>query len=94
MREQFFDDLAKGLDDGTISRRRALKLAGGALLAAVVPSVFPAEAQALSARKRCHRKGASFCLARTPIHLAIAQTSAPGEHCIATTIQAVFAIRT
>ena len=41
MREQFFDDLAKGLDDGTISRRRALKLAGGALLAAVVPSVFP-----------------------------------------------------
>ena len=55
MQEQFFDDLARGLDDGTISRRRALKLAGGALLAAVVPSVFSREAEALSARKRCHR---------------------------------------
>ena len=56
MGEQFFDDLARGLDDGTISRRRALRLAGGALLAAVVPSVFSREAEALSARKRCHRK--------------------------------------
>jgi len=41
MQEQFFDDLAKGLDDGTLSRRRALKLAGGALLGAVAPSLFP-----------------------------------------------------
>ena len=61
MGEQFFDDLARGLDDGTISRRRALKLAGGALVGAVVPfSVFPREAEArrrCNARCRCRRKG-------------------------------------
>ena len=66
MREQLFDDLAKGLDDGTISRRRALKLAGGALLAAVVPSVFPPEAQALSRRRRCRRKGGLFLPSADP----------------------------
>src|SRR5215211_6181587 len=52
---------ARGLDDGTISRGRALKLAGGALLGAVVPfSVFPREAEArrrCNARCRCRRKG-------------------------------------
>jgi hypothetical protein len=39
--EKFVDDLARGLDDGTILRRRALKLVGGALLAVVAPSLFP-----------------------------------------------------
>ena len=42
------DEVAKGLAGGTISRRRALKMAGAALLgAAVVPfsSASPAEAQ-------------------------------------------------
>jgi hypothetical protein len=61
MEEQFFDDLAKGLDDGTISRRRALKLAGGALLAAVVPTFFPREAEAINrAKRRCRRKGGVY----------------------------------
>jgi hypothetical protein len=45
MGEQFFDDLARGLDDGTISRKRAFRLAGGALLAALVPTLFPREAE-------------------------------------------------
>ena len=66
MGEQFFDDLAKGLDDGTISRARALRLVGGALLAAVAPSVFPREAQALSARKRCRRKRGRFLPSADP----------------------------
>jgi hypothetical protein len=61
MGEQFFDDLARGLDEGTISRGRALKLAGGALLGAVVPSLFPREAEAISrARRRCRRKGGVY----------------------------------
>lgn len=38
MNEQFFDDLAKGLEAGTIARGRALKLA----LAALLGSVFGA----------------------------------------------------
>ena len=56
---QFFDDLAKGLSDGHVSRRRALKLVGAALLATTVPSLFPKPAYA-SARKRCRRKGGSY----------------------------------
>jgi hypothetical protein len=46
MGEQFFDDLARGLDDGTISRRRALKLAGGALVGAMwCDDTFPVPAR-------------------------------------------------
>jgi hypothetical protein len=71
MEEQFFDDLANGLDEGTLSRRRALKLAGGAPLAAAVPSLFPREAEArrrLSPKRRCKRRG---------IWLAAADASSP-----------------
>ena len=60
MGERFFDDLAKGLENGTVSRGRALKLVGGALVGAVVTSLFPREADArrrCNARCRCRRKG-------------------------------------
>jgi hypothetical protein len=59
MDEHFFDDLAKGLDDGTITRRRALKLVGGAALGAALMPLLPKQAQALTRkfRRRCHRKG-------------------------------------
>ena len=59
MDEHFFDDLAKGLDDGTVSRGRALKLVGAALLSsALMPLVArPAEA---SLKRKCHRKGGLF----------------------------------
>ena len=61
MGEQFFDDLARGLDAGTLSRRRALKLAGGALIGAVVPSLFPRDAEALNrAKRRCRRRGGTY----------------------------------
>src|SRR3954454_1781819 len=36
--ESFFDDLARGLADGSISRRRALKLFAGSAIAALIPS--------------------------------------------------------
>ena len=38
-REGYFDELAKGLASGNVSRRRALKLLGGALLGGVLASV-------------------------------------------------------
>jgi hypothetical protein len=52
--EHFFDGLGKGLANGSISRGRALRLVGAALLGlAVLPST-PLEAQA---RRRRHRGG-------------------------------------
>ena len=59
MDEQFFDDLAKGLNDGSVSRAWALKLVGAALLAAMLPPLFPRPAVA-SARKKCKKKGGIF----------------------------------
>ena len=58
--EQFFDDLAKGLNDGSVSRRRALKLFGAAALSAALMPVMPKQAEALGRRyrRRCRRKGA------------------------------------
>jgi hypothetical protein len=51
--ESSFDELAKGLAEGSISRRRALKLFAGTAIAALIPS------QALAAGKKkfcvCHR---------------------------------------
>lgn len=43
-----FDELAKGLADGTISRRRALKLVGSAILGAGLLGSFTGTAGALS----------------------------------------------
>src|SRR5918911_3867260 len=62
MDEQFFDDLAKGLGDGTISRSRALKLVGAALLATMIPPLFPRPAVA-SAKKRCKKRKGTFLTA-------------------------------
>jgi hypothetical protein len=59
MGEQFFDDLAKGLENGTITRRRALKLVGAAALGAALMPVVPKQAEALSrsARRQCRGMG-------------------------------------
>ena len=58
MEEQFFDELSRELNDGSISRRRALKLVGAAALSAALMPVMPKQAEALSrgAHRRCHRK--------------------------------------
>jgi hypothetical protein len=67
MDEQFFDNLAKGLDDGTISRRRALKLVGAAAFGAALMPLFPRQADArVSAKKRCKRKGGLWLSATDP----------------------------
>jgi hypothetical protein len=54
---QLFDELTKEVADGTISRGRALKLAGTALLAALFGSVAIDEAEAATDR-RCEGKPA------------------------------------
>ena len=59
------DGLAAGMAGGTISRGRAIKLAGAALLGSAL-SLFvaagKAEAHHLSdERRRCRRRGGTFC---------------------------------
>jgi Stigma-specific protein, Stig1 len=58
-----FDELARGLASGTISRGRALKWVGAAFLAAAVPPLFPAQAVALTRRqrRRCRNLGGTVC---------------------------------
>lgn len=62
-----FDDLALGLDTGEISRRKAMKLGGAALVASALGLIGAgsAEAQEVSAegirRRRCNRRGGDFC---------------------------------
>src|SRR5437764_426691 len=59
MGERFFDGLARGLDDGTISRGRALKLVGGAALGAALLPLLPKQAEALTRkfRRACRSRG-------------------------------------
>jgi hypothetical protein len=53
----YFDDLAKGLAAGTISRRQALKWVGAGILGAVLATAgFNEPAEALT-RRRCRDKG-------------------------------------
>ena len=73
-----FDELATGLDGGAISRGRAIKLAGGALLASalgVVGATREADAQltaADTAKSRCKRKDGDFCR-RSGCHVCCGQ---------------------
>jgi hypothetical protein len=62
-----FDDLAMGLDTGAITRRKAMKLGGAALVASALGVFGAREAQADEittegrARRRCNQKGGDFC---------------------------------
>ena len=58
-----FDDLARGLATGTISRGQALKLVGSTVLDAALMPLFPDTAQALtrSQRRKCRRGGGTVC---------------------------------
>ena len=62
------DDLALGLESGAISRGKAIKLGGAALVASALglfASAEGAQAQdvevAVSGRRRCRRRGGDFC---------------------------------
>src|SRR5829696_4761420 len=59
------DGLAADMADGTVSRGRALKLAGAALLGSAL-SLFSAQREAdanhlARQRRRCRRRGGTFC---------------------------------
>jgi hypothetical protein len=62
-----FDDLATGLDTGAITRGRAMKLAGAALVASALGLVGAGEARGAEVeadgirRRRCNRRGGDFC---------------------------------
>ena len=62
-----FDDLATGLDTGAITRGRALKLAGAALVTSALGLIGAGEAQGQDIgterirRRRCNRHGGDFC---------------------------------
>ena len=65
--DRTFDDLASGLDTGAISRGRAMKLAGAALVASALGLVGAGEVQGQELgtegirRRRCNRRGGDFC---------------------------------
>jgi hypothetical protein len=65
--ERSFDELAKGLSNGTLSRGKALKLLGGAFFGAALMPLFPQQAQALTRRqrRRCRRQGGTVCSSGT-----------------------------
>jgi hypothetical protein len=62
-----FDDLATGLDTGVITRSKAMKLGGAALIASVLGLLGTGEAQGQDIgaerirRRRCNRHGGDFC---------------------------------
>src|SRR5215210_2919120 len=51
-----FDDLSAGLTDMTITRSRAIKLAGAALAGSALTLLWPAEADARRRRRRRRRR--------------------------------------
>jgi hypothetical protein len=59
----YLDDLARGLDDGTVSRRQALKWLGAGAVAFAIGPLFPEQAQALTKKQRrgCRRRGGLVC---------------------------------
>ena len=52
MSEQFSDDLARGLDEGSISRGQALKCIGAGAVALAIGPLFPQQAEALTRKQR------------------------------------------
>lgn len=80
-----FDDLAVELAGQTITRGRAIKLAGAALAGSVLSVFFAApEADARrrkrrSRRARCERRGRKFC--KGPLGTACCPKSVPSALC-------------
>jgi hypothetical protein len=61
--ETSFDDLARGLASGAVSRRQALRLAGAAVVSAALVPLLPGTAEALTRRqrRRCRKRGGTIC---------------------------------
>src|ERR671911_2221245 len=76
--ESFFDDLARGLAEGSISRRGALKLIAGTAIASVIPS------RALLAQQQkvtiCHKPGTPEEETKEVSHSAVDSHLRHGDH--------------
>ena len=91
--ERSLDDLAMGMGEGTITRRRAIKLAGAALLGSAL-SVFAGAEAADAQERRCGRRAVLcirrrrngtrlfFCCPRALVQVASCRTAILGELCI------------
>jgi hypothetical protein len=79
MEEQFFDDLAKGLSGGSLSRGQALKLVGAALLSSALMPFFPRQALAIT-RKKCKKHGNVY-LSKGTCHCGLTCTSTSTPRC-------------
>jgi hypothetical protein len=67
-REDSFDELAKGMASGAISRRKALKLVGAAVFGGALVSLFPGVAEARHRRHRCKpgQRGCAIGVCKCP----------------------------
>src|SRR5215207_7176273 len=79
-----FDELARRLADATITRGRAIKLAGAVLAGSVLSVFFAPEADARrrrrrSRRARCRRRGRKFC--KGPLGTSCCPKSVPDVLC-------------
>jgi len=90
--ERSLDNLAMGMGEGTITRGRAIKLAGGALLGSAL-TVF-AGAEAAEARVRCRRnqtrcvrrrasgRRTVFCCPRAVVQISSCRTAILRDLCV------------
>jgi hypothetical protein len=89
--ERSLDSLAMGMGEGTITRGRAIKLAGAALLGSAL-SVF-AGAEAADAQRRCGRRAVLcirrrngrrlfFCCPRAVVQVSSCRTAILNELCV------------
>ena len=75
--EHSFDDLARALAEGSISRRRALKLFAGSALAALIPSRALAQQQKVTI---CHKPGTPAEKTMEVPHSAVDGHLGHGDH--------------
>ena len=90
--ERSLDNLAMGMSEGTITRGRAIKLVGAALLGSAL-SVF-AGAEVADARPRCGRRAVLcvqprpggrrrfFCCPRALVQVSSCRTAILGDLCV------------
>jgi len=90
--ERSLDNLAMGMSEGTITRGRAIKLVGAALLGSAL-SVF-AGAEGADAQRRCGRRAVLcirrrrngtrlfFCCPRAVVQVTSCRTAILGELCV------------
>jgi hypothetical protein len=79
--EHSFDVLARSLADGTLSRQRALKLVGAAVLGGALSFfALPNEAEARRHKKKRHRPAGPTCF---PTGTACSSFCTPGTTCAA-----------